>query len=75
VKLINKDERAAQGFNHRRNNGDHHGLERGLADKARALDAEVFRGEHEGRFHLTIYNLTEDRLSQVLECLESSARS
>jgi hypothetical protein len=61
VKPTNKDERVAQGFNYQ--------------SKAHALDAEIFRDEHEGRFHLTIYNLTEDRLSQVLECVESSARS
>jgi hypothetical protein len=75
IAVTDKDDQAAQGFNHQGNNGDHQGLERGLADKARALDAEVFRGEHEGRFHLTIYNLTKARLSQLLEYVESSARS
>jgi len=66
----NKDEPAAQSSYHQGNNG-----ERGLANKAHALDTEVFRGEHEGRFHLTIYNLTKARLSRPLEHVDSSAHS
>jgi hypothetical protein len=58
---VKKDERAARDFNRQ--------------CKAHALDADVFRDEHEGRFHLTIYNLTEARVSQLLECLESDSGS
>jgi DNA (cytosine-5)-methyltransferase 1 len=39
--------------------------------KAHALDAEVLRSEHEGRFHLRINDLTEIQVSRLLECLES----
>jgi DNA (cytosine-5)-methyltransferase 1 len=58
---IKKDEKTARDFNWR--------------CKAHALDANVFRSEHEGRFHLTIHNLTKAQVSQLLECLESQLSS
>jgi ParB-like chromosome segregation protein Spo0J len=54
---IKKDERTARDFN--------------WQCKAHALDAEVFRSEREGRFRLTINNLTKIQVSRLLECLES----
>jgi ParB-like chromosome segregation protein Spo0J len=60
VASVKKDEQAARDFNQR--------------CKAHALDVDIFRDEHEGRFHLTIYNLTKAQVSQLLECLESSAQ-
>ena len=54
---IKKDERTARDFN--------------FKCKAHALDAEVFRSEHEGRFRLAINNLTKAQVSQLLEFLES----
>jgi len=56
---VEKDEQAARDFNQQ--------------CKAHALDADVFRDEHEGRFHLTIYNLTKAQVSQFLEFLKSSS--
>jgi len=54
---VEKDEQAAQDFNQQ--------------CKAHALDADIFRDEHEGRFHLTIYNLTKTQVSGLLGYLES----
>jgi ParB-like chromosome segregation protein Spo0J len=54
---IKRDERTARDFN--------------WQCKAHALDAEVFRSEHEGRFRLAISDLTETQVSGLLECLES----
>jgi DNA (cytosine-5)-methyltransferase 1 len=54
---IGKDERTARNLN--------------WLCKAHALDAEVFRSKDEGRFRLTINNLTEIQVSGLLECLES----
>jgi site-specific DNA-cytosine methylase len=54
---IKKDERTARDFS--------------WQCKAHALDAEVFRSEREGRFRLTINNLTKLQVSRLLECLES----
>jgi hypothetical protein len=39
------------------------------------LDADVFRSECKGRFHLTIYNLNKAQMSQFLEFLESGSGS
>lgn len=55
---IEKDDQVARDFNQQ--------------CKAHALDADVFRSEREGRFHLTIYNLNKAQVSQFLEFLESS---
>ncbi len=54
---VEKDEQAARDFNQ--------------LCKAHALDADIFRDEHEGRFHLTIYNLTKAQVSGLLGYLES----
>jgi site-specific DNA-cytosine methylase/ParB-like chromosome segregation protein Spo0J len=54
---IKRDERTARDFN--------------WQCKAHALDAEVFRSEHEGRFRLAISNLAKIQVSRLLECLES----
>jgi len=54
---IKKDERTARDFN--------------FKCKAHALDAEVFRSEHEGRFRLTMNNLNKIQVSRLLEFLES----
>jgi site-specific DNA-cytosine methylase/ParB-like chromosome segregation protein Spo0J len=54
---IKKDEQTARDFN--------------WQCKAHALDADIFRDEHEGRFRLAISNLTKTQVSQLLECLES----
>lgn len=58
---IRKDERTARDFS--------------WLCKAHALDADVFRSEHEGRFRLTANNLTETQVSELLECLESLSSS
>jgi hypothetical protein len=55
--VIKRDERTARDFN--------------WQCKAHALDAEVFRSEHEGRFRLTMNKLTKMQVSWLLECLES----
>ena len=54
---IRKDERTARDFS--------------WQCKAHALDADVSRSEHEGRFRLAANNLTEVQVSELLECLES----
>jgi hypothetical protein len=54
---IRKDEQTARDFN--------------WQCKAHALDADVIRSEHEGRFRLTANNLTETQVSELLERLES----
>jgi hypothetical protein len=54
---IRKDERTARDLN--------------WQCKAHALEADVFRSEHEGRFRLTADNLTETQVSELLERLES----
>ena len=58
---IRKDEQTARDFN--------------WLCKAHALDADVARSEHEGRFRLTANNLTETQVSELLECLESLSSS
>jgi hypothetical protein len=58
---IEKDDRVARDFNQQ--------------CKVHALDADVFRSEREGRFHLTIYNLNKAQVSQFLEFLESNRGS
>ena len=58
---IEKDDRVARDFNQQ--------------CKVHALDADVFRSEREGRFHLTIYNLDKAQVSQFLEFLESNCGS
>ena len=52
-----------------------HAVAQHTVDQTGQLGRHSLRAEHEGRFHLTIYNLTKARLSQLLECVESSARS
>jgi ParB-like chromosome segregation protein Spo0J len=54
---VEKDGQATRDFNQR--------------CKAHALDADIFRDEHEGRFHLTIYNLNKAQVSGLLGYLES----
>jgi hypothetical protein len=58
---IKKDERTARDFN--------------FKCKAHALDAEVFRDEREGRFRLTMKDLTRIQVSRLLEFLESCGGS
>jgi len=58
---IKKDERMARDFN--------------WQCKAHALDAEVFRDEREGRFRLTMKDLTRIQASRLLEFLESCGGS
>jgi hypothetical protein len=58
---IKKDERMARDFN--------------WQCKAHALDAEVFRDEREGRFRLTMKDLTRIQVSRLLEFLESCGGS
>jgi hypothetical protein len=58
---IKKDERTARDFN--------------WQCKAHALDAEVFRDEREGRFRLTMKDLTRIQASRLLEFLESCGGS
>jgi ParB-like chromosome segregation protein Spo0J len=59
--VIKRDERTARDFN--------------WQCKAHALDADISRSEREGRFRLTINNLTKIQVSRLLECLESYSGS